>query len=189
MFILVEILQFRLAMPFNRLNHSILGEIRPRFALRIKSDPEETLNYLVKKGIESTSATVIRSRSLVFVRTPSWLQEYWSPEMTVRIEKDAYSDEVKVNCLIGPKQAVWAMFTLIYAFLILLTLFGGMFGLVHYQTDGSTFFLWCFPVGILAVSTVFFTAKYGQRKGRDQLVHLVSFVYHALEEITEVERV
>ena len=33
-------------MPFNRLNHSVLGEIRPRFALKIDADPTVAIEQL-----------------------------------------------------------------------------------------------------------------------------------------------
>mgnify|MGYP000990014814 CR=1 FL=1 len=56
-------------------------------------------------------------------------------------EKSEYEEHTKVACLIGPKQSVWALFTFIYAFLSIVSIFGGMFGLVDYQTNGNTFFL------------------------------------------------
>ena len=36
-------------MSFNRFDHSILGEIRPRFKLKIPMDPEEALTAVEKK--------------------------------------------------------------------------------------------------------------------------------------------
>jgi hypothetical protein len=39
------------------------------------------------------------------------------------------------------------------------------------------------------IGTIFLFAKIGQKKGRDEMLHLVSFVYHHLAEIAPVERV
>ncbi len=176
-------------MPFNRLNHSILGEIRPRFYLKINKDPQEAVEHIVERVKDSKTVTCDCSHHLIFLKTPSWLAHYWSPEMTVRIEKSEYSGEVTVSCLLGPRQAVWAMFALIYAAIVLLTTFGGMFGFVEMQTSGSSPFIWFIPIGIIAFCSAYVVAKLGQRKGRDQMLYLVSFLYHTLDEIAEVERI
>ncbi|MFN5416752.1 MAG: hypothetical protein ACK5B9_06810 [Flavobacteriia bacterium] len=179
-------------MPFNRLNHSILGEIRPRFVLQIDCEPEIAIEHVkesLKKDPTVTTLKANYTKNYVFLNIPYNIQHYWSPEMTVRIEKGEFSGITTVNCLIGPRQSVWAMFALIYAFISIGTLFGGMFGFVKYQTSGTTAFLWFFPIGLFLISTVFFAAKVGQRKGRDQMLHLVSFLYHSLNELTEVKRV
>lgn len=176
-------------MPFNRLNHSILGEIRPRFYLKSNCDVESIVQHIDLRVLQDKTVIAVRTNNLIFLKTPSWLQHYWSPEMTVRIEKGEFSDYTTVCCLIGPRQAVWAMFALIYSAILLVTIFGGMFGLVQYQTTGVSTWIWLLPLGIIAYSTVFITSKIGQKKGRDQMLHLVSFLYHSLKEIGEVERI
>jgi hypothetical protein len=176
-------------MPFNRLNHTILGEIRPRFTLKIDCEPEKALEHLTESIDKEKSITGVRYKQTVFVKTPSWMAHYWSPEMTVRIEKSEFSDDVLVHCLIGPRQAVWAMFALIYAAIGLITCFGGMFGIVQYSTSGSSLWIYVIPIGIALLSSVFVAAKYGQHKGRDQMLHLVSFVYHSLSEVADTTRV
>lgn len=176
-------------MPFNRLHHSVMGELRPRFVLRIDTDPEEAMQHVSKRLLDDKTVSGVRSSGYIFIKIPSWAQHYWSPEMSVRIEKEDYLDYTTVHCLIGPRQAVWAMFALIYAALTLATLFAGMFGAVQYQTYGDPFWLWFIPVGVILISSVFIFAKMGQRKGRDEMLHLVSFIYHSLDEIAEVKRI
>ena len=176
-------------MPFNRLNHSILGEIRPRFYLKTNMEPEVAAKHIENCVNKDKTVSAVRNNLLFFIKTPSWLQHYWSPEMTVRLEKGEFAQFTTVCCLIGPRQAVWAMFALIYAAILLLTTFGGMFGIVQYQTSGSSPWIWIFPIGFVAFSTVFISAKIGQKKGRDQMLHLVSFLYHSLAEKGEVERI
>ena len=179
-------------MPFNRSNHNILGVIRPRFTLKIEVDPEIAIKHIkenIKKDKTISSLRTNHTKEYVFLNIPSWEQHYWSPEMTVRIEKGEFSGKVFANCLIGPRQSVWAMFTLIYTALSILTLFGGIFGMVQLQTSGKSLFIWTLPIGFLLWATVFLTSKIGQKKGRDQMLHLVSFLYHSLSEISTVERV
>lgn len=175
-------------MPFNRLNHSVLGTILPRFVLKINCDATDAIEHIQSKILVDPTVSVIRAKQLLFLKTPKHVQHYWSPEMTVRIEKSEYSGDTLVHCLIGPRQSVWAMFTLIYSAIFIATMFGGMFGIVQYQTTGSSPFIWFIPVGLTVLATVFVTSKIGQHKGRDQMLHLVSFLYHALDEIATVER-
>jgi len=175
-------------MPFNRLNHSILGEIRPRFSLKSNKDPELLLSAIENSLSKDKTVSGERSDHLVFLKTPTWEQHYWSPEMTVRIEVEEYTDYASINCLIGPRQTVWALWAFIYSSFALITLFGGIFGLVQYKTMGFSYWLWVIPFGVVAISSAFVAAKVGQRKGRDQMLHLVSFLYHSLSEVDEIER-
>ena len=175
-------------MPFNRLNHSILGEIRPRFALKIDYDPTKALNHLEDSVAKEKTVSGDRSEQLMFLKTPSWEQHYWSPEMTVRIEIEEYTDFTTVSCLVGPRQAVWAMWAFIYSALLLITVFGGIFGAVQYSQSGYSPWIWVIPIGVVGLSSAFVASKIGQKKGRDQMLHLVSFLYHSLAELGEVER-
>lgn len=175
-------------MPFNRLNHSILGEIRPRFALKVESDPDQVIDHVEKRMDQDKTVSGNRSNSLLFLKTPSWEQHYWSPEMTVRIEIEEYTDFTTVSCLIGPRQAVWALWAFIYSSFLIVTVFGGIFGIVQYSQNGSSPWIWVIPIGIFLLSTAFIASKIGQRKGRDQMLHLISFLYHSLAEMGTVER-
>ena len=176
-------------MPFNRLNHSILGEIRPRFFLKSTRD-REALQCAIENALhlDKTVASEV-TNDLILLKIPQSDQHYWSPELSVRLENDEFTDYTLVCCLAGPKQSVWLMFTFIYALIGLATLFAGMFGMVKYSTSGATSWLWALPIGTLLISTIFVSAKIGQKKGRDQTLHLVSFLYHSLIETGPLERV
>ena len=175
-------------MPFNRFNHSILGEIRPRFALKITADPDLAIEHIENAISRDKTVSGNRSNSLLFLKTPSWEQHYWSPEMTVRIEIEEYTDYTTVACLVGPRQTVWALWAFIYSSILLVTVFGGIFGLVQYNQESSSPWIWVIPSGLVLLSSAFVASKIGQKKGRDQMLHLVSFLYHALDELGSVER-
>lgn len=176
-------------MAFNKLNHHILGEIRPRFALKINCDSETALEHLAAKLKEDRTISGVRSNNYVFVKTPPGSAHYWSPEMSVRIEKHDYLNYIGVHCVLGPRQSVWVLFTLIYAALAIVTIFGGIFGIVQLDMGGGSYVIWSLPIGLILISTIFISSKIGQNKGRDEMLHLVSFVYHALDEISDVERI
>lgn len=176
-------------MAFNRLNHSILGEIRPRFTLKSSAE-RESLEQAVVSGLQEDKSVLGEvTTNLILLKIPKGDQHYWSPELTVRFENNEFIDYTQICCLVGPKQSVWLMFTFIYAFIGLATLFAGMFGMVKYTTSGTTSWLWAIPIGTLLISTVFISAKVGQKKGRDQTLHLVSFLYHSLSLHGMIERI
>lgn len=151
-------------------------------------DPEEALAHVEDQLHKDKTVSGGRSKKLLFLKTPSWEQHYWSPEMTVRIEVEEFTDYTTVSCLIGPRQTVWALWAFIYSSILLITLFGGSFGVIQYNQHGSSPWIWIIPIGIVMLSTAFIASKIGQRKGRDQMLHLVSFLYHSLDQATNVER-
>lgn len=176
-------------MSFNRFDHSILGEIRPRFQLKIDMDAEQALSQIEKKLKLDRSVSGVRSNKYIFLRIPTQDQHYWSPELSVRIEQEEFTDFVAVICLVGPKQSVWMLFTFFYAFVFCVSTFGGIYGLVKYSSFDDASWLWVIPLGVILTLSIFFTSKIGQNKGRDQMLHLISFLYHSLDEVTEVERI
>lgn len=177
-------------MAFNELDHSISGEVLPRFRLRISADKDELLDYLDEKAKRSEDVTHTRAKQYLILKIPPSNREYWSPELQIQPFQD-YEDKKKtiVRCVVGPSQSVWMMFTFIYSAIILLTLFGGMFGLVQYQLNKSSVFLWLWPIGIVLLLSIFAVSKYGQKKARNQTLRLVSVLMHQLEEQWEIERV
>lgn len=176
-------------MSFNRFDHSVLGEIRPRFQLKIDLEPERALTQLQTKLKLDPTVSGTRSNKYMFLRIPARNQHYWSPELSVRIEQEEFTDFVAVICLVGPKQSVWMLFTFFYAFVFCVSTFGGIYGLVKFSSFNDASWLWVIPLGLVLTLSIFFTSKIGQNKGRDQMLHLISFLYHSLNEVTKVERI
>ena len=176
-------------MPFNRFDHSVLGEIRPRFQLKIDMKANEALEHVHQKIPMDTTVSGELSNSYLFLRIPKHLQHYWSPELSVRIEREEFTEYTTVFCLVGPRQAVWAMFAFLYGFIFFTSTFGGIYGIVKFQNSGDSNWLWTIPIGLVITFSIFITSKIGQNKGRDQMLHLISFLYHSLDEVTKVERI
>lgn len=176
-------------MPFNRLNHSILGEIRPRFSLKIECEPEIAFEAITDALRKDKTVVGDQANRYAFLKIPKIDQHYWSPEMSVRIERDEYSDDVEVHCLVGPKQSIWALWAFIYTSFALFGLFGAIYGYVVYKQDDNPYWLWTIPISILLIASAFLVAKFGQKKGRDQMLHLVSFLYHSLANVSKIERI
>ena len=179
-------------MPFNRLNHNALGEIRPRFRLKTSLEEERVFD-LVKEQIKS-DATVSGSVVMKYaiLQIPKQMRHFWSPELQIRIEFHEFGpppEDTIIRCLIGPNQSVWGLFVFFYAAVGLLTLFGSSYGFIQMSLGKESLFVWLLPLGLLLLPTIWLIAKVGQKTGRDQMLHLVSFLYHTLAEHGELERV
>ncbi len=176
-------------MAFNTHNTDDI-EIRPRFKLLTKSFSGQELLNRVDNAIPNDNTVIGKVKGThVFLSIPENDQHFWSPAMEVVIEQD-YEDEemTQVRCLIGPKQTVWMMVMFFYISVAVILLFGGMYGLVKWNMGHETNLLWLIPIGIVAELVIFLATKWGQKKGRDQMLHLVSFLYHSLDDNSLVRK-
>jgi len=169
-------------MPFNRKEQHVVAEIRPRFSLITPYTEDEVQNLLEVQT--KLDATVIgRSVYGVFyLDIPINDRHYWSPELRVSMEKNEAGEGTFLRCVLGPRHSVWLLFIFIYGFLSVVSLFGGMYGLAQWNLGEKTGWIWCFPITFVLIILVYITAKIGQRTGRDQMLHLVSVLYHALKD-------
>ncbi len=184
-------------MSFNRNNEEELFLVRPRFKLFTNLKKQEILdriqcNFQPSKGVVGT-----RTKNRCFLSIPVEAQHYWSPEMQIEVS-DNHEDEddydldkemtnSTIRCVIGPKQKIWAMFVFGYALAGVIIFFGGMYGLVQSNLDKPAPFLWCFPIGILMIIFLYAAAAYGRKKGHEQMLHLIRFLYQAVDD-NEIKR-
>jgi len=180
-------------MAFNTHNTDDI-EIRPRFKLLSKTYTDSEVLERVKKAIPKQENVIGKIKgSHVFLSIPQDEQHFWSPAMEVVIEKhDSDEDDDKIEgtsirCLLGPKQTVWMMIMFFYISVAVLLLFGGMYGLVKWNMGHETNLMWLIPGGIITELLIYLATKWGQKKGRDQMLYLVSFLYHAIDD-AEMER-
>ncbi len=177
-------------MSFNELDQSLSGKILPRFRLKIAAEKEELLDFLDAVAKKSEEVSHTRAKQYLILRIPPAKREYWSPELQIQPFQD-YDDKHKtiIRCVVGPSQSVWMLFTFLYSSVILSMLFGGMFGLVQYQLNDHSAFLWIWPIGTVLLLSIFAVSRYGQMKARNQTLRLVSFLMHSLEQNWTPERV
>ena len=177
------------SVPFNKLSHSILGEIRPRFRLKTSLNLEEVKKLLDETIKEDSTLTGAVKMDYAILKIPLKDRHYWSPELQVHLEKMEDSEETLLRCLVGPSQTVWASFLMIYIVIGILTLFFGMFGMIRWQLGEFSNIVFAVPVGLILLPTIYIFSKAGQRTGHEQMMHLVSFLYHQLDQKGEVARV
>ena len=177
-------------MSFNKLDHTVSGKVLPRFRLRVAALPDSLFEEIKQTAIQDNTVSGTFAEKYTILRIPSWERHYWSPELQLQaFPCNEKPNNTVIRCVIGPTQSVWVMFTFFYAITGLLTLFGGMFGLVQYSISKESTFLWILPFGVIMLITLFIISKIGQRKARNQTLHLVSFLFHTLEKRWHIERV
>ena len=185
-------------MPFNRKDHhTVVGQIRPRFKLHTSYSKEEVFEQLAFKVANDPTVVGKKVYEQYYLDIPKNEQHYWSPELRIscdrpfdedHLEPDEEEEGTTIRVIVGPKFSVWVLFVFIYTLMGVICLFGGMYGIVQWTLDKPSGWIWCIPISLVIIAAVFVTAKMGQSKGRDQTLHLVSSLYHALEK-GNVERV
>lgn len=174
-------------MPFNSHNSDSI-EIRPRFKLISKQSKDDVIAK-IKEALPKQNEVVADAKgNHIFLKINPQEQHYWSPVMEVVVEKyRANKEKSYIRCLVGPKQSIWVMLMFFYIAIGVLAFFGGLYGLAKWNLGKESIFVWAIPVALILYGIIYLTSKYGQKKGRDQVLYLVSFLYHALNE-ENVER-
>lgn len=177
-----------LSMAFNTHNTDDI-EIRPRFKLLSKKYTNDQVLENIKIALPTQSNVDGKVKGThVFLTIPINEQHFWSPSMEVVVEKNEDDDLTSIRCLIGPKQTVWIMIMFFYISVAVITLFGGIYGLVKWNMGYETKLLWLLPGGVIVEALIFVATKWGQKKGRDQMLYLVSFLYHAISD-NDIKRI
>lgn len=168
-------------MPFNRKDHHNFGEIRPRFKLVSDLSHEEI--FMCLKNFVENDDTVYGKKVFeqYYLDIPIEHRHYWSPELRITLDKDnLYPNQTLIRVMVGPTTAVWLTFVFTYAVLGLISLFGGMYGLVQWNLGNESLWIYCLPITLIITLLVYMVAKTGQKIARDETLHLVSVLYHAL---------
>lgn len=168
-------------MPFNRKDHHNFGEIRPRFKLESSLSVDEIFERLKNFIRDDETVEGKKVYDQYYLDIPLKHRHFWSPELRLIVEKHETDPSLStIRVTVGPQFMVWLTFVLIYAVLGLISLFGGMYGLVQLSMGKPSNWIWCLPVTGFILAGVWLSAKSGQRARRDETLHLVSALYHAL---------
>jgi len=138
---------------------------------------DSILTRLKKTTGEVTGSILINH---AYLRIKEENQHYWSPELHITVEK---TDEgTLVRGVAGPKPKIWTMFMFFYSVVIVSFVLGSTLGLSQWSLNMDAPWLWTIPASIIAWFLIVGAAKYGQYKGKDQLMLLNEYMYTALAE-------
>lgn len=155
--------------------------IRPRFRAESSHSPEEIIARL-KKGLKEPGATCHGYTSVGFatLTIPDPQRHYWSPQLTVSIERLEDREGSLIRGLYGPAPAVWTMFVFFYSLVGFATAAVLITGLSYLSLGMSGAILWwALLLGIVLLS-IYLVSYFGQRLGHDQMEILHSFLEEKL---------
>ncbi len=158
-----------------------LTHIRPRFRFTLDLKEEEALARIEKQKMAEEYLMVRKEGDLIKLDIPKNDRHYWSPQMNIRLEKDE-EDETKtiLRVLIGPRPAVWTMFTFIYFALGILGFSLAFWGFSKWMLGEFSHWVWAFPISLAFMLTAYLSGKYGEKLGHDQMEVLKDFLRAAL---------
>jgi hypothetical protein len=160
-------------------------EIRPRFKQVVTMAPEEVLARLeFAKEKPETSVRVVMVDHHVTLKIPAEEQHYWSPQLSVTIDAEGENSSL-IRGLFGPRPSVWLMFTFFYSVIGAICLFVAITGFAQLSLGIPAPVLWTLPVGAVLALVLYFSAKAGERLGREEMYVLKNFLDEAL--VTKIQ--
>ncbi len=167
-------------MPFNKKNPTDVIKVRPRFKLHSTLNQEEVMNHIFQM-LDNDSTVVGRKKyNKLDITLPKNELHYWSPELHIIIEESDFKEGTCLICMLGPQHNVWLTFVATYTIIGLFTFFGGMFALVKLQLGTPSLWLLLFPLAFILVLGVYIISYFGKKKGHQQSIHLLRFLYASI---------
>ncbi|MCB0572673.1 MAG: hypothetical protein KDC66_23055 [Phaeodactylibacter sp.] len=154
-------------------------EIRPRFQQQLAMSPSEVIERL-RAALQQPGIDIIGAfmEHHVVLRFPPEKQHYWSPQLALELEE--MEGGALLRGLFGPRPSVWLMFMFMYSILGLLSLFVAIMGFSQVSLGLSAPILWTLPIAAVLALFLYFSAKTGERLGRDEMLQLQNFLGEAL---------
>lgn len=169
-------------MAFNKNDPADIVHVRPRFKLLSGLSNDEVIDHLMTQIEKDTTIIGRKRHNRIDFSAPKNKLHYWSPELHVIIEKNELKEGTCLCCSLGPQQNVWVTFVAIYSIIGFLTFFGGMFALVKLQLGTPSLWLLLFPLAFILVLGVYLISYFGKKKGHEQSLHLLRFLYSAIND-------
>ncbi len=168
-------------MPFNKLDHTVEGKIRPRFKLKTPEKKEDIMKLI--SDFTAADPTLTHSTYTRFIKLsiPNKEQHYWSPVLSLSF--DQQKDATIIRGVIGPKDKIWTMFMFFYIGISVLGLFGSMVALVKWQMSADLSLLFVIPLTIILLLSIFYTSKYGKVQAHTQTIHILRALRKAVDTV------
>ena len=168
-----------------KLQDNLLNSIRNRPRFKIETNLSvELINQKLKIALETQNKIggYVRSYESIF-RVRASKQEYWSPIVTLRVEKNEEKNQTEIRGIIGPKSSIWLIFMFLYFGLGTLILISGMMYFVAYHFEEGFYIGLVFFISIFLFLSTYLFAKIGEIKAKNEVLELRNFVENAFLEI------
>ena len=159
-----------------------LSHIRPRFDFLVPLGEEEALQRIDEEKAISKEKVIVRVEGdHVKLDVPINERHYWSPQISFRVESDEENPErSRVKGVIGPRPAVWTMFTLIYLAIGTLGISLSFYGISKWMLGNFSNLVWALPISLLLMLSAYKAGKIGEKLGHDQVEVLKGFIDRSL---------
>ncbi|MDX1667039.1 MAG: hypothetical protein R3350_07415 [Saprospiraceae bacterium] len=160
--------------------------LRPRFSLEIDLPPGELIGRF-RRALDSPdnriSGLIVDHH--IRLALPPQERHFWSPQLNLEVEslKDAEGSLIRGHY--GPSPEVWLMFVFFYSLLGFGILIVSIMGFSQLNLGLSARILWALPALLLVLLLVFWSARIGQRLGREQMDELHVFMKSAIDQERE----
>lgn len=154
--------------------------LRPRFTLEMNSSPEKLLSTFENAVKTTTDFVVSRVDDHVFIRIPSKVQHFWSPQLHLEIYKIETQPTV-IKGLFGPSPTVWTLFMFLHFVVAALFIAAGIWIYTNI-TLGDSFITPLVSIIFLFISwfMLYFAGRWGRKSGKKEMQALQSFMYKVL---------
>jgi len=170
-------------MPFNKLDDTAIGKIKPRFKLETTESKTDMMALILAEGKKDDTIKIHFVLDSIKIQCPLADEHYWSPVMNLSFDWDDYDKKLYIRGIIGPNDKVWTMFMFFYIGVIMVGLFGGIWALTKWQVHDDSSLLFIIPLTIFIFGSIFSTVKYGKRKAHTQMLHLLRFLRRAVDSV------
>jgi hypothetical protein len=168
-------------MPFNKLDESAAGKIRPRFKLKTPLEKEALMELIYEQAKNDKTISVQRQPRVIRLCIPKQARHTWSPVLNLSFDQE--KDHSIIRGLIGPSETVWQVIMLFYIAFSVLGFFGSVFALVKYQLNGTTSYLFILPLAIILPLSIFFISRAGKVRAHTEMLHLLRFLRKSVDSI------
>ncbi|UQB67300.1 hypothetical protein [Epilithonimonas zeae] len=151
---------------------------RPRFKLYTHLSLEEyevNLKQYLNDNKDKFYGNINKEVATIYVKMKE--DNYWKPNLALRIEKDEDTDTTVIRGIFGPSSAVWTFFMFLY---FLFTIAWMTFFTLYYvekqiKTDNYPWALPCSFVVLVFIGLTYFAARFGQYKAKNEMLELRKF--------------
>ena len=162
----------------------VLRKVRPRFRLAVPREPAEVIDRIVARVRQQDRpcrAMVSGEHRLIELRVNESESHFWSPALSVSVNKNEDGGRSIVNGLVGPNPNLWTLFAMLYMGLWTGVMFSGVFGLVQWSLSNRPWGLWILAALAVALLLLYAASQIGQRFAAPQTAMLRRVLEEALE--------
>ena len=157
--------------------------VRPRFEIESKKSMEEIIS-LVKENLKHNSHNLHGQamQDHITIRINKSHRHYWSPQLSILMQRDPEDTETTITGIYGPMPNVWTLFAMGYLAIGVLFTFISIIGFSQKALGNESKILWMLPVLATIAAFMYLSSQFGQKLGAAQTYAIHYFFEEALGE-------